>query len=316
MSTVTYVPETYELEGDDAAETMARVERWELMKRSALRFRYADGFSFARAVAFQVVLTLFPTVIVAVAVAVAIGDVGFQNALQEIVNTVAPGPASDIIGEAFEQAEENARTNIPAIVAGGLAGFVAAVTTMSQVQRGSSRIYGIDSDRPTVQRYLRASWLTLSVGVLMAVGLLLTAFGSSIGGQLEDSVATIWKWARWPVGVVLAAVGIALLYKFAPNRRQPSVSWLVSGGIMATVVWVILTILLTLYLNGSSSFGDTYGPLAGFIGVMLWAQFTGIALLYGVAFTAQLEAERVGLHDPVKDHDPSAQLGMETYLDG
>jgi len=105
----------------------------------------------------------------------------------------------------------------------------------------------------------------------------------------------------------------------APNRHQPSFAWLTTGGYMATAVWLALTILLTLYLNGSSTFGDTYGPLAGFIGLLLWAQLTGIAIFYGVAFTAQLEAIRAGVKDPIREIDLSTSTNQRpdgTMQDG
>lgn len=302
----TYVPETYGLEGEDAAETMARVDRWQLIKDSAVRFRYADGFSFARAVAFQAVVTLIPATIVAIAGAALIGDAALQDSIRELIRTVTPGAASDALFAAFEQGEENARGDVVALVAGGLTAAIGGATTMSQIQRGASRIYGVLDDRPTVRRYLVATGLMLSVGVLMVLGLIAIGFGSSIGGQFSDEMASIWFWVRWPLGALLVGAAIAMLYKVAPNRRQPSFAWLTTGGYMATAVWLALTILLTLYLNGSSTFGDTYGPLAGFIGLLLWAQLTGIAILYGVAFTAQLEAVRAGVEEPTRTIDSPA----------
>lgn len=315
MSIVTFVPETYELEGDDAAETMARIDRWDLLKDSAVRFRYADGFSFARSVAFQVVLTIFPALIVGVAIAISTGNTGLQSTIEEITRSVTPGPATDALTQAFEQARDNAGGNWVALLAGGITALVAAVTTMSQIQRGMSRIYGVRSDRPTLQRYTRATVLALTVGLLLTVALVTIAFGSSVGGQFSDEWATMWQWLRWPVGTALAGVGIAIIYKYAPNRHQPSIAWLTSGGIMATAVWLLLTVALTLYLNESGSFGDTYGPLAGFIGVLLWAQLTGIAILFGGAFTAQLEAERAGVTEPIIEAERFRRLTTEEFVD-
>jgi uncharacterized BrkB/YihY/UPF0761 family membrane protein len=48
----------------------------------------------------------------------------------------------------------------------------------------------------------------------------------------------------------------------------------------------------------SSTFGQTYGPLAGFVALMLWTLVSSIALLYGVAIAAQLEAVRAGVPSP------------------
>jgi YihY family inner membrane protein len=300
---VTFVPETYDLEGEDAVETMANVDRWQLLKDSFIRFRYADGFSYARAVAFQVVLTLIPAGIVIVAVAVLIGDAGFQSAVEGIFRSVTPGPATDALVSGFDAAEENARRNFIAIAAGGLTAAVSGATAMSQVQRGASRMYGVLDDRKTVHRYTVSIGLMFSVGLLLVLGFLAIGFGSSLGGGFSDEIASVWAWVRWPIGAALVGLAMALLYKVAPNRKQPSIAWLATGGYMATAVWLLLTIALTLYLNGSSTFGDTYGALAGFIGILLWAQLTGIAILFGVAFTAQLEAVRAGVAEPAIELD-------------
>ncbi|NNF09578.1 MAG: hypothetical protein HKN74_04770, partial [Acidimicrobiia bacterium] len=75
---------------------------------------------------------------------------------------------------------------------------------------------------------------------------------------------------------------------------QPSLSWLSIGGVVAVVLWFAVSVGLSFYLNASSVFGETYGPLAGVIGVMLWSQLSAIAILYGLSVDAQLEAIRAG----------------------
>jgi uncharacterized BrkB/YihY/UPF0761 family membrane protein len=67
-------------------------------------------------------------------------------------------------------------------------------------------------------------------------------------------------------------------------------------------VSVIFVLIVTMALNGffllSSTFGQTYGPLAGFVALLLWTMLSSIALLYGVAVAAQLEAVRAGVPLP------------------
>jgi uncharacterized BrkB/YihY/UPF0761 family membrane protein len=71
---------------------------------------------------------------------------------------------------------------------------------------------------------------------------------------------------------------------------------------MGALLSVVLVLVVTMALNGifllSSTFGQTYGPLAGFVAVLLWTLLTSIALLYGVAIAAQLEAVRAGVPAP------------------
>ena len=64
------------------------------------------------------------------------------------------------------------------------------------------------------------------------------------------------------------------------------------------LLWFAFTGLLALYIGASQSFGETYGPLAGFIGLLLWAFVSALALFLGLAVAAQLEAERAGEPDP------------------
>ena len=64
------------------------------------------------------------------------------------------------------------------------------------------------------------------------------------------------------------------------------------------VLWFAFTGLLALYVGESREFGETYGPLAGFIGLLLWSFVSALALFLGLAVAAQLEAERAGVPEP------------------
>lgn len=316
MSTVTSVPETFELSGDDAAETVARSHPPTLLKKAFVRFRYGDGFSFARSMAFQFLMTLIPGTIFVVGLAAAMGDGRLQAVLRTMIESLAPGPAGDVLLSAFAQgAEAGSQGDMVAVIVGGAAMIVSAVTAMAQLQRGSSRIYGVDGDRPTVRRYGLATILTLTAGVLLTVAFILIALGGSVRGYFEDELSKLWTWFRWPVGILALTVGLATLFKFAPNRRQPGISWLATGGSVAALAWVAVSVGLAFYLNASGTFGETYGPLAGVIGLALWAQLSAIAILYGVAVAAELEAERSGVCEPHEeepaDNDPPSRVDLE-----
>ena len=191
------------------------------------------------------------------------------------------------------------------MILGVLAALIAAAGAMGQIERGSNRIYGVERDRPTVRKYLVAVGLSLSAGV--GHGARLHARSSSahrsvrlwarprVGAKRPRSA---WSIIRWPLGAAFVAVAMALLFKVSPHRHQPDFSWLALGSTLAVVLWFAFTGLLALYVGASRSFGETYGPLAGFIGLMLWAFVGALALLLGLAVAAQLEAERAGVPNP------------------
>jgi YihY family inner membrane protein len=287
---------------------MEGTSTWQLARDSFVRFRKADGFSFARAMAFQVTLASIPAIITVVGAAVLLEESRFQQLLREAITSLAPGPAGEMFLTAFQQGSEAAggSGDIAAVGAGGIAAIVSAIIAMAQLQRGATRIYGVQSDRSTVRRYVVATLLTFSVGVMITAAFIAILIGDSVIDVFSNEGGLLWTLARWLGAAVLLGMGMAVVFKIAPNRRQPGFSWLMLGGGLAVVFWLIVSVALTLFLNTTSSLGETYGPLAGFIGLLLWAQLSSIAVLLGLAVAAQLEAVRAGVHSPTSDVDRSA----------
>lgn len=302
MSTAATVPVTHELEGDDAAETLRTVGLRHLLRDSFKRFRYADGFSHSRALAFQFVLTMLPALIAVVGLAKELGQEKFSAILSQTFRELAPGPAGDVLTSAIEQGSEGGGGT--ALFVGLAAAAVAGTTAMGQIERGANRIYGVERDRPTLAKYTRAAILAATAGVATVLALVILVAGREIGDAvkdvtgLSDTVDTIWSIARWPLSAGLVIAAVAVLFERSPNRDQPSVSWLALGSGLAVVMWFAFTALLGAYISLSQDFGETYGPLAGVIGLMLWALLTALALFLGLAVAAQLEAVRAGSTSP------------------
>lgn len=314
MSTATTVPETRDLEGDSPVDAIEASTPWWLVRETVDRFRFADGFSHARATAFQVVLALIPGMVVVVALAVVLQWGALESAIIDTVEAVTPGPTSDVLRDAFEQGGSAGRdSDWAAIVAGTVALLVSGTTAFGQLERAANRIYGIEADRPAVQKYRRALLLCVTAGVLMAGFLVLVGLGAAWGGADDGDGARRW-WAalRWPAGALVLAVAMAVVFHTIPRRRQPRWPWLMAGATIASAGVVLVSLLLAGFLQASGSFGETYGPLAGFLGLLLWAYLSSLALYLGLAFAAQLEAVRGGLYETrstakVEAGEPDAQ---------
>jgi uncharacterized BrkB/YihY/UPF0761 family membrane protein len=96
---------------------------------------------------------------------------------------------------------------------------------------------------------------------------------------------------------------VSLLFEWSPRRRQPEPSWLAFGAGLAVLLWLVFMGLLAIYVSATENFGATYGPVAGTIGILLWTFLTSIALFFGLAFAAQLEAVRAGVERPRVDRE-------------
>ena len=303
MTTASSVPRTFgELEGDEALETLRRTGLRPLMRDTVTRFRAADGFSHARALALQITLTLLPALIAVVGLAAALDQDDFTRVVADTIRSLAPGAVGDILTEALRQGSSAAgrESGETALALGGLAALFAGTTAMAQVERGANRIYGVERDRPFLHKYLRAALLMLSAGVLALLSLILLMGGAAIRNSVDwsETIDSAWRVARWPLGLVFALSSVALLFEYAPRRRQPEASWLAFGAGVSAALWLVFMGGLYVSLELSDSFGATYGPVAGTIGVLLWAFLTSVALFLGLAFTAQLEAVRAGQPGP------------------
>jgi YihY family inner membrane protein len=314
MSKATTVPETYGLSGDDTKEILKRAGRGKLVRESFRRFGAADGSSFSRALGHAGLLTFFPALIAVVGAAVALHFQAFTRVLDRTVSGLAPGPSGRILTEALQQGSKG--SGRIALIFGGAAALISGATAMAQIQRGANRIYGLERDRPVVKRYLVAFVLNLTAGLILLVAFALMVTGAAItdAGRAvgwSSAVTTALAYARWPVGVLLAVLAITLVMKVAPNRRQPRLSWMVSGTVIATVLWLVFTAALGIYFALDKHLGETYGPLLGIVGLLLWSYLTSIALFLGFAFAAQLESVRASQSSVGRDVVRVPEAGAE-----
>lgn len=294
MSTASHVKETWELTGDDARETLLSTGRIALLKDAVIRLRAADGTSNARGLAFAVSLVLVQGLVVVVGIAVATSSAGFRQLLIDTIQASAPGPTSDLLTNAVEQATRVGRQHRYLPLAIGLVGvLITATVAMGQLERAMNRIYGVEKDRPFADKYKLALALALSAGVVIAASFALLAFGRGLVD--EGAARSVWMVVRWPIGIALLSAGLAVLFRWSPRRRQPGWAWLAFGAGVSVVGWTLVTAALALVFNVSKTFGQTYGSLAGLVALQLWTFFSALAILYGVAVAAQLEAVRSGV---------------------
>jgi YihY family inner membrane protein len=309
-----------QLSADDAWHTVRRYGLGHLLATGFLRFRYGDGFSHARAFALQLALATVPLVIAAAGLAAALGAESFAEVVARTVVALSPGSSDALVSDVVEGGSEEGSERGEVVVALGLAtAFVAATSAFAQLERGANRIYGTDRDRPALRKYLRAAVLTLTAGTAMAVGLLLIVAGEPFGDAVEqvyhwgDAAESAFDVVRWPVGLAALVVAVTVLFRHAPRRRQPGLSWMAVGAGVTVLAWLVGSGLLGLYVAAAANFGDTYGPLTAVMALLLWANVTGVALLAGIALAAQLEAVRAGRADPLlTDADDD---GIPDHLD-
>ena len=95
--------------------------------------------------------------------------------------------------------------------------------------------------------------------------------------------------SRWPALLLVIVLGLACLYRYGPSRLGARWQWLSVGAVLAAVIWLVASILLSWYLEKFADYNATYGSLGAGIGLMMWMWVSAIAILLGAEINAEIE---------------------------
>jgi YihY family inner membrane protein len=283
-----------------------------LIRDAFIRLRAADGFSHARSMAFVALLVLVQGLIAVVGLASVLSPNGLGDLITRTLREAAPGPAGQVLTLAVDQAHRAGGGHHWWALLLGLGGaLLSGATLMGQMERALNRLYGIERDRGSVHKYARAFVLAVSAGTLVCIAFVAIAFGRQVAASIgSPTAARVWSDARWPLSIVLVTLGLAAILRWSPRRHQPKWSWLTLGAALSVGTWAVTTLLLAWFFRVSTTFGETYGPLAGIVALLLWAYLSSVAVLFGAAVAVQLEAVRAGVAAPRRVTDMSNTVGI------
>jgi membrane protein len=127
--------------------------------------------------------------------------------------------------------------------------------------------------------------LLLMVGAVVAFPLALNHLGMAPESKLIVALA------RWPLLFLILLVALAVLYRFAPSRDAPRWQWLSLGAVMAALLWIAGSALLSWYLSEFANYNATYGSLGAAIGLMMWMWMSAIVVMFGAELNSEIERQ-------------------------
>jgi membrane protein len=290
-----------------AGETSRRPSRasfatWRgVFVRAAREFMDDNCTDWAAALTYYGVLSLFPAMIVIVAL------VGLVSEGDRTVDTVVD-IASDL-GAGSIVSNQEVVDQIKKVTDQGSAsvllsfGLLGALWTASgyigAFTRASNAIYEVEESRKFYKLRPLQLLITAAALVLLAVvavmlivsGPVTDAIGNALG--VGDTARTTWSILKWPVLVLIVMLLLGLMFWIAPDVEQPRFRWITIGGAVTLVVWAIASFGFGLYVANFNSYDSTYGTLAGVIAFLVWLYLSNCAVLLGVEINA--EARRVAM---------------------
>ncbi|MCU1370801.1 MAG: putative rane protein [Ilumatobacteraceae bacterium] len=245
-----------------------------------------NGGSAASAITVTVFLSIFPLLLVVLAV-VGFIAAGNEDLASEVIDKLGlTGPAAQTMTDALQKASDSRQA--ASVI--GLAGLAWAGSAVAVALQSGVRLPWQERSNGIKDRLLGMAWL-----VVLAIGFTVLVFLSGVLGFLPD-------WAPAPVATVLSivvSIGIAtvvFIWMFwgLGTRR---VGWrdLVPGAVVAAVGFEVLALVGTVYVPQLISRSSAlYGSIGIVFAILAWLALFARLLVFSSTLNAVLYEAHVG----------------------
>ncbi|MET0341874.1 MAG: YihY/virulence factor BrkB family protein [Polyangiales bacterium] len=253
----------------------------------------------AAALAFWAMLALFPMLIAIVSLFGLMADPAWiEEGIRQLIGLLPPGGRELL----REQLHALVHTPSTSLSLGFLISMVAAlwsassgVDTLVDVMNVA---YNKVETRNFFKRRLMSLLMTLALIFFTINAILLVVVLPSLIGWLGPrlDILNVIAVARWPGLAMVVASGLFCLYRYAPARPRPRKSD-VTGPLVATVLFLLVSSLFSLYVSEFAAYHKTYGAVGSVVALLFWFYYASLVILLGAELSAELEGEKVQVRD-------------------
>ena len=289
------------------------------LKRVGYKVLEDDCLGLGGQLAYFFLFSLFPFLMFLVAlVGLVIGDPeSLLRTLTESLRGFLPADTVGILVDYIDRTLEGANSTV--LFFGILAAFWSGWAAADALIKATNRAYELRESRPL--------WKLAGLSVLMVLGfaLLVAALAIVVAGPgvgdyvlrltgLPEAFLGLWATLRWALAFLAVTLALDVLYYLAPNAELPF-KWVTPGGLLATILMVIASYGLRLYVSNFGHYSQIYGQLGAVMVLMLWLYYAGLVVLVGAEMNAvlirmaeeQKDIELVRPESPAKERDPKKE---------
>lgn len=246
---------------------------------------------YSAGIAYFSVLSFFPLVAVLVALA---GLVIQPHQLDVAASQIAqylPNDVAALVTSQLQSAVTHQASSWILLIVGIILSVLGVSGAVGNLMTALNHSYGVKETRHWVRQRL----ISIELTIFLIVGALLLGALFASGSWLENFGAPHIlvvgiEWARWVIMIVGAMFGLSVLYRLgpcrSPLRKWQWVSW---GAIIATMLWILVSILFFIYLQYFGNYSKNYSAYAGIIGLMVWINYSALVVLLGAEINHRFE---------------------------
>jgi membrane protein len=264
----------------------------DIAKRVAKEVKQDQVPLLSAGVAFYLLLALFPAIIAGVSIYGLVADPAtVRDQIASLTQTLSPETAK-LVGEQIRQVTAGAGGALGLATVLGIAiALWSASSGMKALITGINMTYDETETRKFVKLRGLALLLTVGAMVLLGVALALIVGFPAVPDTWPVVLRGLVAVLRFVVLAVLLVVGLAVLYRYAPDRDEPKWTWVSWGSGIATLLWVLASVGFSVYANLFGNYNKTYGALAGVIILMFWLFLTAFVVLLGAELNTEMELQ-------------------------
>jgi membrane protein len=269
-----------------------------ILKRAFKAFRQHNLTTVAAALAYYGFLAIPSVLMVAVGIFGLASNPSGAASLVDRLSGVMPEEAQTLLRDSLARLTENTGTGVTILVVGGVLALWSLTGAMQNVMWGLNIAYDRDETRGFVRKRITALTMVAFAGGAVLLVFVLLVLGPHMVTWISDAVgsesAVRWGWwtAQWPIlllGLLVAFAGILYL---GPNVEQRRWNLLSFGGLLAIVLFLVLSGAFAFYASRFGSYNKTWGSLSAVVVMLTWLWLSSVALLFGAEVNAEAERTR------------------------
>ncbi len=277
----------------------SRVSRFFGVMRATLISTFeGNSLSIAKGAAYSSLLSFFPVLTTLAAILVQANATNVARTIANFLYQVVPPGTEDVVLTLFVVHGERPKYLLIGAVL--LALWAASGAIMSMIE-GFRSIYRIPTGRSFLQERAMAVFLVLISALPIVGASALIVFGTRAESFLMHRLGVIaqdvdlqgWlellsKILRLGLAFASFVLVTALLYYLGPNRKQ-TLANVFPGAVLATVLWLISTLVFSWYVRHISNYNVLYGSVGAGLALLVWMYVWSVITLVGCEFNAARE---------------------------
>lgn len=270
-----------------------------LLFTAAKNWSADKAFQHAAALAFYTLFSMAPLLIIAITMTGLV--FGERAAEGQLLRTLEEwlGPEGAEAMEMTIAATDPRQSGWLATVFGFVLLAIGATTVFGQLQMSLNEIWRVTSNpsRSSLLLLLKTRFLSLTlvltIGFLLLVSLMLTAVLSAVVRFFQDLIplpGILLQITDITVSLIIISFLFAAIFKVLPDVKIPWKEAL-TGSFITAVLFIFGKYLISLYIT-YTGVTSAYGAAGSVVAILLWVNYSGLILFFGVQVTKAYAEDR------------------------